>query len=219
MGQASPWGSHSANFISCISKSNGYKLVKDYPLGQIAMVATSIPLSNPAEVTSIEAYLLAPPDGMEWVEGQLSEKNGMTAKHGRTQSRLDYAWRDYMKATNQGGEVYTETPCRTLAQVRRPDVAYLTPEQGAQFGDFTVLPQSFPLVAEIVSPTDYFEDIFTKVSGYLHSGCQEVWLIAPESQWIVVITQQQRVVFRSGEVAKTQLILPGFSLKVDDLLT
>ena len=183
------------------------------------MSAALTALSRATQVSSLEAYLLNPPDRMEWVNGQLSEKNGMTAKHGRSQSRLDYAWRDYMKSANQGGEVYTETPCRTLEQVRRPDVAYLTPDLADQFGDFTVLPESFPLIAEIISPTDSFEDVFTKVNEYLNSGCQEVWLIAPESQWIIVVTQKQRVVFRSGEVAKTQVVLPGFSVSVAELLS
>jgi hypothetical protein len=41
-------------------------------------------------------------------------------------------------------------------------VAYLTPELMQQFGEPAVLPQSFPLIAEIVSPTDLAEDIIAK---------------------------------------------------------
>lgn len=160
-----------------------------------------------------------PRDRTEWIDGELVEKNGMTGKHGRTQARLATSWTNYKNSTNQGGEVYVETPCRTVGRGRFPDVAYLTPDLVAQFGDFNVLPQSFSLIAEIISPTDYLEDVFGKVNEYLQSGCQEVWLVIPESRWIIVITQQQRLLFTVGEVASTQVVLQGFSVSVDELLT
>jgi len=159
-----------------------------------------------------------PPDGMEWVNGQLLEKNGMTLKHGRIQLKLGSYWKNYIDSSGQGGEVYTDVPCRTNKQARRPDVAYLTPELLAQFGNSNVLPQSFPLIAEIISPTDVAEEVFAKANEYLQSGCQEVWLVLPESQWIVVITQQQRFLFTTGEVISTQTVLQGFSVAVDELL-
>jgi Uma2 family endonuclease len=94
----------------------------------------------------------------------------------------------------------------------------LTRELVAQFNDFTILPQSFPLIAEIISPTDRAEEVFAKTNEYLQSECQEIWLVFPESQWIVVIAQQQRLLFARGEVVSTQIFLPGFSIAVDELL-
>ncbi|MGB3694842.1 MAG: Uma2 family endonuclease [Spirulinaceae cyanobacterium] len=117
----------------------------------------------------------------------------------------------YQESSGQGGEVYTEAPCQTQAQGRRPDVAYLTPELVTQFGEFTTLPQSFILIAEIVSPSDYAEDVFTKVKEYLDSGCEEVWLIFPASQWVISITNEQQVFYRQDTEAKTQKVLPGFA--------
>jgi Uma2 family endonuclease len=174
--------------------------------------------ANKLKIESLEDWLCNPLDGTEWVDGELLEKNGMTLKHGRTQSRLDYSWRSYILSNNLGGEVYTETPCRTIDRGRRPDIAYLTPDLLEQFGDFSVLPQSFPLVAEIISPTDFAEDVFAKASEYLQSGCLEVWLILPESQWILVMTQERRSLFTQGEIASSQIVLPGFSIAVNDLL-
>lgn len=168
---------------------------------------------------SLEEWMQNPPEKTEWVDGELIEKNGMTAKHSRTQARLAAYWINYKNFSNQGGEVYTEISCRTVGRGRCLDVAYLTPELLAQFGeDFTVLPESFPLIAEIISPTDDAEEVFTKVNEYLESGCQEVWLVLPESKWIVVITQEQRFLFATGEVVNTQKVLQGFSVAVDELL-
>lgn len=181
------------------------------------MVATQV-ISNSFKISSLEDWMQNPPDSTEWVDGELVEKTGMTARHGRTQARLATHWTNYKNSSNQGGEVYTETPCRTVGRGRSPDVAYLTPELLTQFPDFSVLPQSFPLIAEIISPTDNTEEVFSKVNEYLQSGCQEVWLVLPESQWIVVITQQQRFLFTTGEVVSTQTILKGFSVPVDELL-
>jgi Uma2 family endonuclease len=181
-------------------------------------MVTSIALSNPSKVISLEEWMENPPVGTEWVDGELLEKNGMTLKHSRVQSKLSFYWRSYINSTGQGGEVYTEVPCRTNKQGRAPDVAYLTPELLAQYGDAKVLPQSLPLTAEIVSPTDLAEDVIAKAQEYLQSGGEEVWLVFPESRWIIVTTQTQRLVFISGEMISTQTVLPGFSIAVDELL-
>lgn len=181
-------------------------------------MVTSTVISTQSKVFSLEEWVRNPPAHMEWVDGQLVEKNGMTLKHGQVQAKLATYWRNYKDASGQGGEVYTDVPCRTNKQGRRPDVAYLTPELLTSFGNMDVLPQSFPLIAEIISHTDRAEEVFGLANEYLQSGCQEVWLVLPESQWVVVITQQQRFLFTRSEVVSTQNLLQGFSVAVDELL-
>ncbi len=182
-------------------------------------MTTSAIISKTPPIFSLEDWMENPPERQEWVDGRLLEKNGMTAKHGRTQARLATYWTNYKNSSNRGGEVYTETPCRTVGRGRCPDVGYLTPQLVAQYGDFNVLPQSFSLIAEIISPTDSAEEAFTKVNEYLASGCEEIWLILPESQWIVVIAGGKRLLFTKVETASTQIVLPGFAVAVDDLLS
>jgi Uma2 family endonuclease len=167
---------------------------------------------------SLEDFMTNPPDRMEWVDGQLVEKNDMTLRHGKIQLRLGRYWEDYKDSSRQGGEVYTDVPCRTTKQGRSPDVAYLTPELVAQFGNEATLPQSFPLSAEIVSPTDIAENVLLKAQEYLESGGEEVWLVFPESRWVMVITENQGLMFTSDQVVTTHKILKGFSVPVDDLL-
>jgi Uma2 family endonuclease len=182
---------------------------------ETTLVATAAALQDNL---TIEDFMANPAKNMEWVDGQLVETNGMTLKHSRIQSKLARSWGNYKDSSGQAGEVYTEPPCRTNQQIRRPDVAYLTPELVAQFGNLATLPQSFPLVAEIVSPTDIAEDVFLKAQEYLASSCQEVWLVFPESHLVFVMTQNQILTFRSGDTATTQQILIGFSIDVDRLL-
>ncbi|MBW4694566.1 MAG: Uma2 family endonuclease [Lyngbya sp. HA4199-MV5] len=181
------------------------------------MVLSTVTLNQPQAV-SIDDYLLNPPDHVEWVDGQLVEKNDMTLKTSRVQATLGRLWGNYKDTHNLGGEVYTEPPCRTNKQIHRPDLAYLTPELLAQFGEPGVFPQVFPLIAEMISPTDYTEDVFSKANEYLESGCQEVWLVLPESRWVAVLTQQKRLLFTNNDRISTQMLLPGFSVTVAELL-
>ncbi len=120
-----------------------------------------------APTMPLDAFLERPPEHTEY--GQLIEKKHLTAKTGRIQAKLAYYWRTHLLSSNQGGEGYVEPPCRTTGRVRCPDVAYLTPDLVAQHGDFKVLPQSFSLIAEVISPTDEAEEVFTKVREYLTS--------------------------------------------------
>ncbi|GAP97484.1 Uma2 family endonuclease [Leptolyngbya sp. NIES-2104] len=167
---------------------------------------------------SLEAFLEDPIDHTEWIDGQLIEKQDMNARTGRIQARLARYWGNYQESSQQGGEIYTETPCRTIERVRCPDVAYLSPDLVAQHGNFKVLPHSFLLIAEIISPTDKAEEVFTKVREYLASQCQEVWLVFPESQYVLVITAENQVLKTLGETVSTQKVLQGFSVSVDNLL-
>jgi Uma2 family endonuclease len=57
---------------------------------------------------TLEDFMANPPDNMEWVDGQLAEKNGATLKHGKIQSSLGCAWANYMISSKQGGEAYVE---------------------------------------------------------------------------------------------------------------
>ncbi|MEO1147068.1 MAG: Uma2 family endonuclease [Cyanobacteria bacterium J06638_22] len=167
----------------------------------------------------LKLFLQEPLDRTEWVSvDHLVEKQAMTAKTGRIQARLARYWGNYQESSGQGGEVYTETHCQTVGRVRCPDVAYLPPDLVEQYGDFKVLPQSFPLIAEIVSPTDEMEAVFLKVQEYLVSGCQEVWLILPESQWVLLVTADQQQLRGLQDEAQTMKTLPGFKVAVQTLL-
>jgi Uma2 family endonuclease len=202
------------------------------------MVATPVVLETPSletpilnpSIRSLEDWMDNPPDGTEWVDGKLIAKhpewvdgefiepNGMTLKHSQVQSRLVRQWGSFKDDHDLGGEVYTEAPCQTAKRGRVPDVAYLTPSLFAQHQNAKMLPQSFPLSAEIISPTDFAEDVVAKAEEYLQSGGEEVWLVFPESRWVIVVTSDTKLIFASGEVAKTQKVLLGFEVAVDGLV-
>lgn len=176
-----------------------------------------VPITVSQSVFSLEDYLQSPPDRTEWIDGRLVEKDGMTFRHSSTQARIAYYWRSHVINSALGGEVLTEASCRSDRQGRRPDIAYITSELLEQYGEFNVLPVSFPLIAEVASPTDLAEDFFAKATEYLNSGCQEVWLLLPENRWLTIITPSQKLWFGSEDIASTQVVLPGFGVAVDEL--
>jgi Uma2 family endonuclease len=62
---------------------------------------------------TLEEFMANPLDQMEWVDGKLVEKDGVTLKHGKIQSRLGCAWANYRNLSKQEGEVYISPPCCT----------------------------------------------------------------------------------------------------------
>lgn len=157
------------------------------------------------------------PEGMEEVDGVLIEKTGMTLKHASAQGKLIFQWITHIVSNNSGGEVYPEAPCRTDTQKRRPDVAYMSPELLQQYGRPAILPHSFPLIAEVASPDDKAETLFNKAREYLRSQCQEVWLLFPENQLVMIATQTGWQIFTEADTVATQNVLPGFTISVAEL--
>lgn len=171
------------------------------------------------EELTLKDFIDNPPEGTEWVDGNLVEKTGVTIRHSKIQAKISRLWGNYLLESGQGGEVYVELPCVTAHRGRRPDVCYLTPELIQQFGNNATLPQSPPLIAEIASPTDSAEDLFAKAAEYLESSCVEVWLIFPESNRLLIITQSQALAFDSSDEVRTQKVLPGFRASLRELFS
>lgn len=157
------------------------------------------------------------PSLMEYVDRTLVEKTDGTLHHGLVQGNLSSEWLNFVKANQQQGKVLISPPCTTGKQIRRPDVAYMTVELLKQYGMSAILPQSFPLIAEIASPEDEAEALFNKAQEYLRSGCQEVWLLFPENAIVIIITVDKSLIFTEAETVGTQTILQGFSIPVTEL--
>lgn len=166
---------------------------------------------------TLDDFIANPPEEKEWVDGTLVEKTGMTIIHSKIQANLAYLWKKHLLEIGQGGEVYVELPCVTMRQGRRPDVCYITPELVEEFGSRATFPQSPPLIAEIASPTDAAEDLFAKATEYLASNGLEVWLVFPESQRLLIITDTETLAFQHSDQVSTQKVLSGFGLQLSEL--
>jgi Uma2 family endonuclease len=203
--------------VLTLEKTPVSKVILDQPETELVEYAPEYE-SVASKIHTLEDWLETPLENTEWVDDKLQEKNEATMKHGGIQANLSYYWKTHQFQNNLGGRVYTEVSCRTVNRGRKPDVAYLIPELLEQFGQPSSLPQSFTLIAEVISPTDYMEEAIAKSQEYLESGCEEVWLVLPEAKWVIIITKENRQIFTSGAIVSTQKVLLGFSISVDELL-
>lgn len=59
-------------------------------------------LSEDLPVLSLAEFIANPPERMEWVDGKLVEKAGMTIRHSVVQGRVTRYWGDYVLSNGQG---------------------------------------------------------------------------------------------------------------------
>lgn len=71
-----------------ITPKNADKRSESESQSKLEILAETQPEFAPEQVISIEDFLIKPPDRMEWVDGNLVEKTGITFKHGLAQSKL-----------------------------------------------------------------------------------------------------------------------------------
>lgn len=196
---------------------------EDLKLSSTAVVHPEvIPLYRPGQEVSLDEFLAHPPDQCEWIDNVIEEKTGMTLNHAATQAKLAYFWQQYLFQEQLSGRVLVEALCRTQAQGRRPDVAFVTDELLGQIAGKVALDQSFPLIAEIASPDDSGEGLLAKAKEYLESGAEEVWIIFPDNELALTAIMAAETVhwqiFNRTQPIATRAILPGLVVHLSGLL-
>ncbi|MCS7065099.1 MAG: Uma2 family endonuclease [Fimbriimonadales bacterium] len=103
--------------------------------------------------------------------------------------------------------------------IRSPDVSYMLKSRlpgGQSPPDFA---EGAPdLAIEIVSPSERLGDLLSKVADYFESGAQQVWLLFPERQQVVVYRSLfDTVVLNSEDELTGGDLLPDFRILVREL--
>jgi Uma2 family endonuclease len=174
---------------------------------------------------SFEEYCANPPDNAEWVDGKVIAKGTMGSLFGGLQIALGILLSAFVKANGLNGRILSEVLCQSLNRTRKPDLAWMSPRQKELYGDknYTIFPECFALIVEVISPTDIAEEVFSKAREYLQAGGEEVWLIFPENRLIFVAVMENEVVqwqlFTNNQVAISPKVLVGFSVNVNEFFT
>lgn len=100
--------------------------------------------------------------------------------------------------------------------VRGPDVIYIRrdklPTEKLQRGVMTTPPD---LVVEVLSPSDRWPDVLDKVSEFLRSGIDEVWIVDPDKRSLDIHRADQSPVhFAKTDTLIRPDLLPGFACPV-----
>jgi|SRR5882724_5786929 len=184
---------------------------------------TMAPPVHEPRLTAEEFYRL-PDDGQryELVGGALVNMAAAGGQHGIIASRLDHRLRTFVEAQDVGEVCAAETGFR-LAQnpdtVRAPDVSFIARERVTDQG----IPESYwpfapDLAVEVISPSDRFDDVLTKVQEYLHAGTRLVWVFHPRTKTVSVYRANGTVQLLTGtEELDGEDVLPGFHCRLDEL--
>jgi Uma2 family endonuclease len=99
---------------------------------------------------------------------------------------------------------------------RRPDLAFVSAETWPlnrpmpKTGDWAVIPN---LAVEVISPSELFDNVLTKVAEYFHFGVQQVWLVIPSQSQVYVYDSPTKVrILASHDELECASLLPGFRL-------
>lgn len=142
-------------------------------------------------LTADELFVL-PDDGMrhELVRGELRTRTLAGSEHGMVGMNLAGFVAPHVREGRLGVVFTAETGFRIATDpdtVRAPDLAFVARERVPDAG----IPQGFwpgppDLVAEVVSPSDRYEEVQEKVFDWIRAGTRLVWVLNPRTRTVAV---------------------------------
>jgi Uma2 family endonuclease len=171
-----------------------------------------------AAITETEV-ILDPDKEYEIVNGQPEEKEMGNARHGGVGLRLGAELWMHVKTHQLGGVYGPDTTFKIGPNERLPDVAFISaariPEEGEPDSIWPVPPD---LAVEIISPTDLFEKVLSKMREYFAAGVRQVWLISVDHKLVIIHHSPTQSVFLTEDDDLTcEELLPGFRCRVSEL--
>jgi Uma2 family endonuclease len=155
----------------------------------------------------------------QWVN---DEEHRMAGElHGAIATNLIIALGSYVK-THQLGRVYPADTTYILEEdkngvqvMRLPDVSFVAAHRVKTQNRETFYQLAPDLAIEIISPSERAVDIRTKLKDYLRAGVQQVWHVYPNTQEVVVYSEDGSVqTYELGQTVLGADLLPGFALPV-----
>jgi Uma2 family endonuclease len=154
----------------------------------------------------------------ELIDGRIVPLTPTGGEHGRLEVNLAFELRKFSEQGGLGWTLSGEVGIlihRNPDRVRGADVAFAsrdrTPE-GPPKGFLEFAPE---LVAEIVSPTDRWQEMRAKLNDYFSIGVQQVWIVEPDTRSVLVYrSPTEAAKLGEEDTLHGEGILTGFSLPV-----
>lgn len=168
---------------------------------------------------SLDEFLAwEPNDGFkyEWNDGEIIKFAGMNKEQFYIYNILNKLF--FRTGYIEGGSLVAEQNVHLSGiQLRRPDISYLTDEQGEQGRMGEEMIPSFAI--EIISTYDMINQLERKITEYFKAGVQVVWVIMPEQQKVYVHTSPRNVkACIEDDLCSAAPVLPDFEISVNEML-
>lgn len=160
--------------------------------------------------------------GTELVHGVIVKKRGGIVpagyQHGKIAALLLYYIIDFV-LKHQLGNVFTAETGFILNEesniVRGPDIAFVANDrldQSKKSGFFKGAPD---LAVEVISPSETFGEIDTKLEEYFAAGVKEVWIVRPVARTITLYHSLKEIAILSDQnTLNNSCVLSGFELEI-----
>ncbi len=157
----------------------------------------------------------------ELVDGKIIMRSPTSWRHGKYESRFDYALKNFVNEHQLGevmvGEVGLYTR-RNPDTVRGADVIFISRARLAQVKSASFLDVAPELVVEVMSPDDRWSEVKQKIREYFDIGVILVWIADPTDKTVSVYRSLTEVhLFTENDILTGEEILPGFNLSVATL--
>lgn len=171
-----------------------------------------------------DELLAMPKDGIrrELVAGEIHEMSPGGHEHGLIADNISAPLSMHARAHRLGRVSSSDTGFRLATDpdtVRCPDVGFVRRERLEQTGRTKgAFPGAPDLAVEVISPTDRYSDVVTKVGAYLDAGTQMVILVDPQNRSVSVFAADgQRADLTEDDVLDGGDVVPGWALPVRDI--
>ena len=151
----------------------------------------------------------------ELIDGEIVRMSPSGAEHGNVAANILVIVREFVKQHGLGRVFAAETGFKLAPRrVRAPDVAFVRAERVAGG-----IPRKFfdgppDLAIEVVSPSDTWPEVESKVEDWLSRGARSCWVVDPKTRLVMIHHPGGRVVRLDDKAVVTDDVLPGFSAPV-----
>ncbi|NDJ19277.1 Uma2 family endonuclease [Myxacorys almedinensis A] len=166
-----------------------------------------------------------PDDGQryELIDGELKIMGNSGMEHGYVACILTIFLGGFVHAHKLGVLCDSSTAfTMNTGNKRSPDVSFVAKER---LHGLKKLPKGFfqgapDLAVEVISPSNTFEEIHTKLVEYFESGSRLVWVINPDEESVLVYRQPQPDrLLKITDQLDGEEVIPEFTLAVSELFT
>jgi Uma2 family endonuclease len=158
----------------------------------------------------------------EIVNGELVDRDKLGAKHSYIAFMLIYALFAVVRSQKLGALFNSSTAFKMKnGNKRASDISFFAKERLQGMED---LPDGFleggpDLAIEVLSPTNTIAEIEGKIAEYFENGSRLVWVIYPNSQYVLVYRSAQEPdrLLKSSDSLDGEEVVPGFTFVVGNL--